>query len=56
MKYDAIVVGAGPAGLVGARIIASKGFKVIIVEKERRLGVKPCGEACSAPTLEDSSS
>jgi digeranylgeranylglycerophospholipid reductase len=54
MKYDAIVVGAGPAGLVGARTIASKGFKVIIVEKERRLGVKPCGEACSAPTLEDS--
>lgn len=54
MRYDTIVVGAGPAGLVSARVIANKGFKVMILEKERRLGVKSCGEACSTPTLIDS--
>ncbi len=53
MIYDAIVAGAGPAGLVSARVIAEKGFKVMVLEKERRLGVKPCGEACSTPTLAD---
>ena len=55
MKYDAIIVGGGPAGLVAARDIASKGFKVAILEKERHLGVKPCGEAVSKETLEDAS-
>lgn len=55
MKYDAIIVGGGPAGLVAARGIASKGFGVAILEKERHLGLKPCGEAVSRGTLEDAS-
>jgi digeranylgeranylglycerophospholipid reductase len=53
MKNDAIIIGAGPAGLVAGRVIASRGFSVTILEKERHLGVKPCGEACSAATLRD---
>ncbi|MCJ7760211.1 NAD(P)/FAD-dependent oxidoreductase [Candidatus Bathyarchaeota archaeon] len=53
MKNDAIVIGAGPAGLVAGRVIASRGFSVTILEKERHLGVKPCGEACSSATLRD---
>jgi digeranylgeranylglycerophospholipid reductase len=53
MKNDAIIIGAGPAGLVAGRVIASRGFNVTILEKERHLGVKPCGEACSSATLRD---
>ena len=53
MKYDAIVVGAGPAGLVAGRVISDKGFKVAILEKEKQLGLKPCGEAISSHTLND---
>jgi digeranylgeranylglycerophospholipid reductase len=54
MKYDVIVVGAGPAGLTAARSISKKGFKVAIFEKERHLSVKPCGEAVSKTTLDES--
>lgn len=54
MKCDVIVVGAGPAGLTAARIISTKGFKVAVFEKERSLSVKPCGEAVSKTTLEES--
>lgn len=53
MKCDVMVVGAGPAGLTAANIISSKGFKVTVLEKERRLGVKPCGEAASKRTIEE---
>jgi digeranylgeranylglycerophospholipid reductase len=49
-----VVVGAGPAGLVAARTVASSGYSVVVLERERRLGVKPCGEACSRATLMDS--
>jgi len=55
VKHDAIVVGGGPAGLVAARAIARKGFRVAVLERERHLGVKPCGEAVSKETLEDAS-
>ncbi len=52
MKADVVVVGAGPAGLTAAKAIARQGFTVAILERERRLGVKPCGEAVSKRTLE----
>jgi digeranylgeranylglycerophospholipid reductase len=52
MKTDVVVVGAGPAGLTAARVISRRGFNVAILEKERRLGVKPCGEAVSKKTLD----
>ena len=52
MKTDVIVVGAGPAGLTAARAISSRGFNVAILERERRLGVKPCGEAVSKKTID----
>lgn len=52
MRYDAIVVGAGPAGLAFARSLAEKGYSVIVVEKEDQLSKKPCGEGISARVLE----
>ena len=53
MSYDVIIVGAGPAGLISASIIAKKGFRVAVFEKEPHLGVKPCGEAVSKKTLDE---
>jgi len=52
MKTDVVVVGAGPAGLTAARAISRRGFNVAILERERRLGVKPCGEAVSKKTID----
>lgn len=52
MRYDAIVVGAGPAGLMFSRKLAAKGFKVAVVEKNETLAVKPCGEGISARVLQ----
>ena len=34
-KYDAIVVGAGPAGSTTAALLAEKGRDVLVVEKEK---------------------
>jgi sarcosine oxidase subunit alpha len=38
IETDALIVGAGPAGLAAAEIIASKGFHVVIVDDQLRLG------------------
>lgn len=40
VKFDAIVVGAGPAGLTAAQQLASRGFKVLVVERGKRPGSK----------------
>jgi len=48
MKYDVVVVGAGPAGSVTARFTAESGAKVLIVERRREIGVPVlCGEGVS---------
>lgn len=52
MRYDAVVVGAGPAGLTFARFLAAKGYRVAVLEKNEQLAVKPCGEGISARVLE----
>ena len=40
MKYDGIVVGGGPAGMYAAVIAANRGQKVLLLEKNDRLGKK----------------
>ncbi len=48
MKYDAVIVGSGPAGSVTARFAAEKGAKVLIVERRAEIGVPVlCGEGIS---------
>src|SRR4051794_41937437 len=37
-RYDVVVVGAGPAGLSCATLAARGGARVLLVEKDRRLG------------------
>src|SRR5690348_11635741 len=43
MIYDAIVVGAGPAGSTTAREIAARGGSVLLLERARFPRDKPCG-------------
>ena len=40
MKYDVIVIGGGPAGMFAAIAAADKGKKVLLLEKNDRLGKK----------------
>lgn len=46
--YDVIVIGAGPAGLMAARRTAEKGAHVLVLEKDGKLGLKPCAEGSDA--------
>ena len=47
-KFDLIIVGGGPAGTTAAKYAASKGLDVIVLEKDREIGVPVrCGEAAS---------
>ena len=43
MRYDAIVVGAGPAGSTAARILAREGASVLLLDRARFPRDKPCG-------------
>jgi flavin-dependent dehydrogenase len=50
-KYDAIVLGAGPAGSTAALVLARSGWTVALVEKARFPRRKVCGEFVSATNL-----
>lgn len=53
MKYDAVIVGSGPAGSVTARFAALSGAKVLILERRAEVGVPVlCGEGISQ-TIDD---
>ncbi len=55
MRFDAVVVGAGVAGLNAAYVLASKGFKVAIIESKPRekIGDKTCGDAIGVHHFEE---
>lgn len=42
MKYDVIIVGAGPGGLACAAAAATAGLKTLVMERREQLGVKVC--------------
>jgi len=48
MTYDAIIIGAGPAGAAAALMLARAGWSVAIVEKAEFPRRKVCGEFISA--------
>jgi flavin-dependent dehydrogenase len=50
--YDALVVGAGPAGSASAATRARGGRRVLHLEKDRFPRSKVCGEFLSAAALE----
>ncbi|TSD03767.1 MAG: hypothetical protein Athens071426_49 [Parcubacteria group bacterium Athens0714_26] len=39
-RFDVAVVGAGPAGMMAAGVAAESGAKVILIEKNKQLGIK----------------
>ncbi|HYD32976.1 MAG TPA: FAD-dependent oxidoreductase, partial [Methylophilaceae bacterium] len=49
--YDAIIVGAGPAGSTTAILLAQAGWKVALVEKQRFPRRKVCGECIAATNM-----
>jgi len=50
--YDLIIVGAGPAGSIAARVASEKGISVLLLEKDRDVGYPVrCGEAVSKTGL-----
>lgn len=44
-NYDVIIVGAGPAGLRCAEVLAPSGLSVLILEKQNEIGPKVCAGA-----------
>jgi len=51
MKYDVAVIGSGPAGSYCATTLASRGFKVLLIDKEKFPRQKVCGGLLSAKAL-----
>ena len=49
--YDALIVGAGPAGATAACLLARAGWSVALVEKQRFPRRKVCGECVAASNL-----
>lgn len=49
---DALIVGAGPAGLSAALRCVDYGYDVLVVERAGRNGSKPCGGLISVPCFE----
>jgi geranylgeranyl reductase family protein len=46
-RYDVIVIGAGTGGATAARILASSGFEVCLIDQKnkKKIGEKICGDA-----------
>lgn len=54
MSYDVVIVGAGPAGGMAARILATGGAKVALLDKRKEVGIPvQCGEGVSHLALEE---
>ena len=52
MRYDVIVVGAGPAGSYAAYLLAKRGASVAVLDRAAFPREKPCGGALSRKALE----
>ena len=42
-KYDTIIIGGGPAGMMAAISSSYYGYKTLLIEKNKRLGKKLAG-------------
>ncbi len=46
-RYDVAIIGAGPAGLACAETLAGAGCSVLVIERQKVIGPKPCAGALS---------
>jgi geranylgeranyl reductase family protein len=54
MDYDVIIAGGSVAGLLCAREIAAKGYKVLVIEEDSEIGTpEHCGGVVSIPAMDD---
>ena len=51
MKYDVVVVGAGPAGSTAAKFLSEKGVNVLLIDKNKFPRDKPCGGGITIKAL-----
>ena len=53
-EYDAVVVGAGPAGSIAAKTMAEGGLSVLVLEKKQEIGTpKRCAEGINILGLQE---
>lgn len=51
-EYDVIIIGGGPAGSTFARVAASSGMDVLVIDKRKEIGVPVrCGEGLGAKEI-----
>lgn len=50
-KYDAIIIGAGPAGACAAYLLARSKINVLVIDKDHFPRFKPCAGGLTAKTL-----
>jgi len=54
-KYDVIIIGAGPAGLSCAKVLAEEGKSVLVLEKNKKIGPKICAGGLAVRAEEENS-
>lgn len=52
MKYEVIIIGAGPGGLAAARELAKNKVKVLVLEKNKVIGPKVCAGGLTTKDFE----
>ena len=51
VKFDVIIIGAGPAGIICALQLAKKNYKIALIEKKQFPKDKICGDALSLDVI-----